>query len=210
MELSKLESSFFETLENTDLKQLGTDLGEVAFDSLISGSEGVLKDIPVFSTIRSVYGIVGTISNHFYAKKLWGFLVGIKDIPPEERRQQLWKLIADAEERQRTGETTLMLLDRLTDMRKPLLMANAFKAFLREQISFDEMLAFYHAIDGLVMPYAKHMLVPSGTQIPYSVCLHFASLGLGPVPYSIKKPGMEEVRELGRKFVRYVLKGDTL
>ena len=79
--------SLIETLGATDLSSISEDLVEVALDSLLE--DGLLKDIPVVSTIIGVSKSAISIRDKLLARKVLYFLQGLKDITDEERNKFL-------------------------------------------------------------------------------------------------------------------------
>lgn len=142
--------SLLQTIANTtEYKDILADFSELALDALLE--DGVIRDIPV---IGSLVGLVRggiSIRDRIFAKKILRFLLEFKDIPPEEIQAQIDNLATNPKERQRLGEHLLLLLDRLSDMDKPALLAKAFAAFLEEKISRTEFQGLAYAIDTILL-----------------------------------------------------------
>ena len=89
----------------------------------------------------------GTIRDRLFAKKVLQFLANLDDVPTNERLLQVSRLDESSEERQRVGESLVLLLDRLNDMEKPALLARAFQAFLQGQIDRSQFQGLAYAVD---------------------------------------------------------------
>lgn len=138
-------ASLIDTIQDSDLKSIGMDYGEIALDALTDSE--LLKQIPVLGTLQKAYGIAGNISNHLFAKKLLRFLNEFSDISAKDRREMISKLVVNTEERQRIGETLMLILDKLNDMKKPTLLARAFRAFLENKIALEDFVDLAQSID---------------------------------------------------------------
>lgn len=144
-----LEGAFISSVSNSDLSGIATDVGEVGLDALLD--EGVLNEIPVLGILAKAYNVFGTVNNRLFAKKLIRFLANLADVPVEQRRQQISKLAVDSQYRQQVGEQLLLVLDRMNDMQKPILLAYAFKAYLQGAIEYSVFQRVSHSLDLLQM-----------------------------------------------------------
>jgi hypothetical protein len=133
MNTENLAPALLDTLENTeDLNSVTRELTEVILDECLE--DGIVKNIPIVSVARGLVRATVSFSNYVLCKKLLAFLNGIKDIPKEQRQAQIDKLADDEKHRQRVAENLILLIDRLNDMRKPELIAKAWKAYLECRI----------------------------------------------------------------------------
>lgn len=148
MDSNELEFSLVETLRNSDLANLSADLGEIAMDSALE--EGVLKDIPVVSSLRSLWKAGVAVRDHLFLKKLVQFLAELHDIPSDERQRMIERLENDESYSQRVGEHIILLLDRLDHMRKPALLARAFRAYIKSEIGVQDLQRFLYVIDRVI------------------------------------------------------------
>lgn len=71
-----------ETISSEHLNVL-EDIGEVVFDTTLN--EGLLKEIPVISTIVGAGKLVANIKDYLFVNKLISFLYPIKDTRAEDR-----------------------------------------------------------------------------------------------------------------------------
>lgn len=154
-ETNDIGDSLFDTIQNSDLKSIGIDYGEIALDALTDSE--LLKQIPVLGTLNKVCGFVGSVSNGLFAKKLLKFLYEFKDISAKERRKMISNVVVNTEERQRIGETLMLILDKLNDMSKPTLLARAFRAFLEEKISLQDFIDLAQSIDLVRVTYLPQL-----------------------------------------------------
>lgn len=119
--------------ENIKLIQPISEIaGELALDSQLA--DGVLKEIPIVKTIWAAYNAGKSIQEHFYLKKLSLFLENIKDLDEDDYQD----FLKDAEDNaEKISDSLLLILDKIEDETKAILIANAFKIYVREKLSFE-------------------------------------------------------------------------
>src|SRR5690348_6164273 len=128
----ELNNSMLETIEAAGLPDLATELGEVAFDSLLA--DGLVKDIPVIGVLAKLWKAGVTARDYVFVKKLGHFLLELRNVPDDKRREMVLKLRQDPAFGERAGEQVILLLDRLDDLSKPKLIGRAFRAFCEGKI----------------------------------------------------------------------------
>jgi len=183
-QIEQLEASFLRTLTESDLRQLAID----AIDT-VSG-------VPVLGLFQKSLKVMASVPNYFFVKKMIRFLFELKDIPPEQRREQLARLSVVPGEQERVGETILLLLDRMNNMQKPGMMGKAFKALLHGRINLEQLQRLNFAIDMLDISripilermYSQRVVAWGGTfevkdpyslrDLGYDTLQHFAICGL--------------------------------
>ena len=113
--ISSLSESMELTLDKGNLSVLG-DIGEVAIDAVLD--DGVLRDVPIISTIVGVGKCIKNVSDILFAKKLIAYLYGLKDTDAQQREEAIAKWESDAKYRIRVGETLLNMINRCDDTQK--------------------------------------------------------------------------------------------
>ena len=116
-------------------KRLLESASEITGELLLDGQlqEGILKEIPVVKTIFTVYKAHKSIQESLYLRKLKLFLENI-DIS-EDDYQEFLKNAEDNEES--FSNSLLLILDKIEDERKAVLIAKAFKVYVIERFSFE-------------------------------------------------------------------------
>lgn len=127
--MDNIQNSMIETL-TSDLGGISSEILELGIDSLLK--DGILKDIPIVSSIISVYNFGVSIRERFFIKKVIKFLYSLKDTTTEERVEFLNK---HSEDKHQLGEKLIVILDRLDDIYKATLIGNLFSNYLYENIS---------------------------------------------------------------------------
>jgi hypothetical protein len=120
--------------------------GEAALD-LLTDNEAV-KAVPVVGTAIKVLKGFDDARDRALAAKLEKF---IRDpsLQSEGAREKLKNGISsDVGEATKVGETLFLVLDKMTDLDKPSLLARVFRAYLDGVISAAELRRLAHAMDG--------------------------------------------------------------
>ncbi|MCB1815115.1 MAG: hypothetical protein KDK04_25850 [Candidatus Competibacteraceae bacterium] len=141
-----LPDSLTKTISNSELVSVSGELGEVAIDSILEN--GLLKDIPIISTITGLWKTGASIKDALFTRKLLVFLSTISDIPVEKREGMLESL-DDPRTSEKTGEKLLVLLERLESSEKAKLLAKTFKVYVKGIISREEFWRVSYIIDNL-------------------------------------------------------------
>jgi len=204
---NQIEHSIVEAIAPGALDSV-VEAGEIAVDSMLE--EGILKEIPVLSAIVRLYKAGVGIRDVLFLKKLNRFLAGLQSVREEERQKFIDSMNADPEQKQRVGETLLMLLERLDDMGKPDLVARAFKRFMREEIDLEELRRVCLAIDRCFLSDLRYLATTGRDQeMPQAAALILASCGLVEVATVPTIRGAEtsnkyKITDFGAKFLAVV------
>ena len=113
--ISSLSESMELTMDKGNLSVLG-DLGEVAIDAVMD--DGILRDVPILSTVVGLGKCFRNVSDVLFAKKLIVFLYGLKDADVQQREEAISKWESDAKYRIRVGEILLNMINRCDDTQK--------------------------------------------------------------------------------------------
>lgn len=136
--IKKLSSSFKNTLEDTDLQNVTSDLAETFTDTILN--DGVLKEIPILGTIIGLTKASVSLHERLLIKKLIYFLSELKDIEVG-KRQKLINTIDNSEKHKiNVGEKLLYIIDKCDDHIIAKYTASLFSVFLTEKISYEEFL----------------------------------------------------------------------
>lgn len=145
MDPKDLAPSLVDSFTEFDPAQITPDLLEVALDHILD--DDTIKDIPI---VRSIIGVIKTaasIRDRALVKKLILFLSPLGSVPSEIRGQFKARMNVDEEFKKKVGEKLLLIIERLDDMSKPKLVANAFQAYMEGEIDFEMFQRLTGAID---------------------------------------------------------------
>jgi len=134
----KIQDSFDLTLKNSNLQNIVSDFAELSVDSILQ--EGILKDIPIVSTLISLTKVGISINDKIFFKKILYFINNIKDVPVETRKEMIEEIDGSEKFRVRIGEKLLYIIESSNDHENSELVSKFFKAFLENKIKYDEFL----------------------------------------------------------------------
>lgn len=137
-EINSLSNSLEETLKDSDLQSVTTELAEAFTDTLLS--EGVLRDIPVIGTIVGLTKASLNLNDRLLIKKLIYFLSELQDIGIEKRQKLISSIEQSDKHKIRVGEKLLYIIDKCEDHITSKYVAILFSAFLNEEISYQDFL----------------------------------------------------------------------
>lgn len=137
-EIKKLSNSLENTLKDSDLQSVTTDLAETFTDSLLN--EGLLRDIPIFGTIIGLTKATLNLNERLLLKKLIYFLSKLQDIPVEKRLKLISSIENSEKHKIKVGEKLLYIIDKCDDHVTAKYVAILFSSFLNEEISYEDFL----------------------------------------------------------------------
>ena len=131
-----ISTSLIENISDPNLGNTLTDVAELAIDTILD--DGVLKDLPIIGTLVNITKATASIRDKIFAKKLLLFLKSLDSCPIDKRLKFIEKIEKKPKEKERLGEKLIILLERLDQMNKPMIIGNLFKAFMQEDLSYYE------------------------------------------------------------------------
>ncbi len=184
-ESESLERILVRSLDSSNLQDLTADLAEAGLDQLFE--DGIVKDIPILSTLIRLGTTIGLVRDYIFTKKVAKFLLGLSEVDPAERTKFL-EGVEQRNETQKLGETLLLLLDRLDDFTKPVLLAKIFRAYIQRGFDLSTFRRLSTVVDRLP-PEAHEALRafyasnPQGIRIGGEYMSQFASIGLADIKF---------------------------
>ena len=149
-EIQKIETAVTETLRNEEFQSVTTDIAEAILDSTLT--DGLLKDIPGFSSIIGIAKTVFSVRDAMFVKKLIYFLTQLKDIPSHERKEMLDEIDSSKKYKIRVGEKLLFIIEKCQDTEKAEICGKLFKAFITGELNYDEFLRVSDCIEFVYIP----------------------------------------------------------
>lgn len=135
----------FNDKTNRPIVELLSNISESGVDLLVSNP--ALRELPVVDWAFKVVKAFDGFRSWMLARKIEKFLAEPSLIAAAEARQMRAKVFEDDSYAQEVGETLLMVLDKVTDFSKPVLLAKCYAAFLNNQIDQYALSMLTHAID---------------------------------------------------------------
>ena len=139
----KLRDGVFELVKNQDARDAFLELAETAFDSITD--DGLLKDIPVLGILAKSRSAYIAIKDRIFIKKLEAFLNALDGIE-QAKRETFLKDLEDSDERERTGERLILILDRQDDLKKADLIGWIFRKYILGEIDGETFEMLCHAV----------------------------------------------------------------
>lgn len=175
----RIALSLIDTLADSDLPHLTADVA----DTLLSAGQDAAASIPVIAPLVQALRVVGNISNYIFTKKVLRFLMALRDVDEEARKAFVGDLHASADERQRVGETLMLLLERLDDVSKADVAGRFFKEYVSRRIDLDTFRRLGGALDRVATYHFKWLRAlyadsHPADSVPPEALQEFANAGL--------------------------------
>ena len=130
MENNSLAVSMEETLQIENFSFIG-DIGEVVLDSVFH--DGILKEVPIISTIVGTAKCIQNVSDVLFTKKLITFFEGLSKTTQRSRKEAIIKWDNDDDYKYRVGETLVYMINRCDDTQKAKWLSQLFRTLILEQ-----------------------------------------------------------------------------
>jgi hypothetical protein len=140
-------SAIANVIKSDGVVEIGKEALEMGIDAALES--GILKDIPIVSTIVGVFNVGGTIRDQLLASKVICFLAKLSELSKEERDAMVDKLNEDRKFAGRVGDALVEILDRMESERKPGIAAKCFAAYARGHIDYLQLRRLLVAIERL-------------------------------------------------------------
>lgn len=154
---------------------------EVGLDSILDN--GLLKDIPIFSTVIGVYKIGHTVKERHYIKKLAEFIQALNDGVAEDSQVKKFrdKILQNQKRSIEELEYILIIVDRYIGHGKPTIIAKLYLSYLDGALSWEEFSMYSEMTDHLFMSDLVFLRKEGNQIIPEEssdVALRLTSMGL--------------------------------
>lgn len=144
-----IEKSFRKTVTTSELPSLIEQFGELTIDSMLD--EGLLKEVPIFSTMRAIGKTVGHIRDVIFTRNMMLFLESLSSMDYAERQRLISMLNDDGNFGRYAGERILDLLDNLDGDKKPILLAVALRFYAEERITSEDLVRLNYALERFLL-----------------------------------------------------------
>ena len=167
------------SLENSlssDICDTVGDLAEVGLDAVMD--DGILKDIPILSTVVGLYRIGYTIRERHEIKQLALFVAELNRGCTDEskRKQLLEKLNSDTRKSKQEIEYILVVLDSYLEYEKPKMLAKLYMAYLEQRIDWTQFSMYAALLKTLLLQDIKLLTSHNFKESPL-VCMQMESAG---------------------------------
>jgi len=121
------------------------EMGELVVDAMTTTD--AVREIPVVGSAFKAVKAMDDIRSHLLARKIGKFLSEPGLVATVAALKASERIFEDPEHARAVGETLLMVLDKVTDLEKPVLLAKVYAAYLNGDIKQEMLMMIVHAID---------------------------------------------------------------
>ena len=166
-----LEDSLTENLFDTV-----ADLTEVGLDAVMD--DGVLKEIPLLSTVAGIYKIGHTIKERHTIKQLALFVTELNNgcVDKNKKNRILEKLNGNQQQSKQEIEYILVVLDSYLEYEKPKMLAKLYMAYLEQRIDWTQFSMYAALLKTLLLQDIKLLTSHNFKESPL-VCMQMESAG---------------------------------
>jgi uncharacterized ubiquitin-like protein YukD len=175
-DLKTIPNSLEETLKDSNLQEITTDLAEALLDTAFE--EGLLKDIPIIGTLLGLGKTAIKLSDRLLLKKIIYFISELKDIDISKRKEMILRIDSSKKQRIKVGEKLLYISDKCADHETTEFVAMLFAAFLNEKITYSEFLKSSLIIERIFVEDLKNFIENNWEELPIADAGEFISAGL--------------------------------
>jgi len=206
---NKLGVAIIEGAWSDEAKELAADIGEFEIDAFLD--DGILKEVPVIKALIGFWKTGITIKDRLFLRKVASFIAASPGFTPQEVEQFVIEHWHDKNQAARLGAVVVVVLDKLDDLEKPVMLAKVFAAFVRKRISYDAFRRLAQSVDLSSIQDLKALagekVVPEEFAEPYPTGLvrsGFAHWILKANAIGSRIGQTAEINDLGRLFMRCV------
>ena len=173
MDKENLVGSLEDSLTENMFDTVG-DLAEVGLDAVMD--DGVLKEIPLLSTVAGLYKIGHTIKERHTIKQLALFVTELNKgcVDKNKTNRILEKLNGNQQQSKQEIEYILVVLDSYLEYEKPKMLAKLYMAYLEQRIGWTEFL-MYAAILRTLLPQDVRILQSHDFNAGALICMQMDS-----------------------------------
>lgn len=198
----KLSQSLEDFLKKDDLSNLAVSFGEVGIDAILEN--GILKDIPILSSILGGINAIGSVRDALFAKKLVSFLSELSDIPVEQRQNMIDLIDNSNDFKVKVGEKLIYIIEKAEDHYTSKIVAIFFAEFLTEKITYDQFLKVSRIINNMFIGDFLDFASESSVPIDFDSENTFINTGLVDVYF---EPVLVEDNDDYKSYGKYVTSG---
>jgi hypothetical protein len=143
--LCDLGKAILDGAVNDDSKEVALELAEIGLHSVLE--EGVLKEVPMLRTVLAAWKTRTAIHDRLFLRKVASFIRASPKFTQDERESFAREHLSDPEKTKKLSDAIVLILDKLDDLDKPLMLAKVFAALVRGKIDLESFRRLATAID---------------------------------------------------------------
>lgn len=164
-----------------ETKSIVINISEIGLDSILG--DGLLKEVPLLSTVTSLYKIGYTIKERHYIKKLAKFVQALNNGLAGDVQRKMFrdKILHDQKKSKKELEYILILVDRYISDGKSTIIAKLYLSYLDSKLNWEEFSVYSEVTDQLFINDLNFLRKEGNQIIPEvssDVALRLTSTGL--------------------------------
>lgn len=149
-EMMRIDDSLIKTINDNGAKDILSEMGELTLDVIIQND--AIDQIPIISTLKSIYKISTSISDYLFIQKLLKFLNELGNLTEKEKDEMKSKIESKDGYDNKIGENLLEIINKIDDSEKPTIIARIFKSFINGFIDRNEFMKFSQIVNKSYLP----------------------------------------------------------
>lgn len=182
--MKEKNKSLTEVIKSNDIENISANLSETLLDSFLN--DGVLKDIPLISTIIGLSKTGFKINDALFAKKIIYFINEIEHISNDKVNEMINEIDDSDSFKIKVGEKLLYIIDKSDDHEKSKIIGKLFKAFLEKTIDYDLFLRCSKVVERVMIDDLEYFLETNYEVLTIEDAAEYISWGVfETVPFEI-------------------------
>jgi len=142
----RLSSTFSNELFNQSF-DMGVDYLEIGLDNFFT--DGVIQQIPIVKSMHSLFKIFGSIREFDLTKKLLAFVKAVNSgtIDTEKLEEYKSRFYKDKHFRDKQIEHIIVILDRVSEAKKALVLANLYRGYIEQIYTWDKFVELSYCLE---------------------------------------------------------------
>jgi len=133
--INELCISLPKSLANENLTDVLATIGDAGLDAIIDS--GSLDGVPFLGILTGILKAKRSVENELYFRKIYRFLLSLESTSVEDRVKFVNELTRKGK-MEEFGETILLLLERIDDIKKPSIIGNIMAAHISGHLAYDK------------------------------------------------------------------------
>ena len=131
----EVNASLSKSLANENLADVLTTIGDASLSIAIESE--TFSSIPILGILAGMWKANRSIQNELYFRKVFRFLGGLNSTSAEDRVKFIAKLSRE-NKTEEFGETILLLLERVDDIKKPIIIGRIMAAHINGHLGYEK------------------------------------------------------------------------
>lgn len=162
-DVEQITESLEETLLESELTSVGTEVSEIAIDLVID--DGVLKDVPIISTLVGLGKTAASVREYLFLKKIIAFITKISTVSKSDRQKMVKRINESDDFKVKVGEKLLYLIDKTEDHETAGIIGLLFAAFVENKMDYSDFLRCSVVVNSVFVEDLKSFVSSDSTYV---------------------------------------------